>query len=602
MERPAVRDEMDPVLLELHMAALPTFENAFPALNPVDILRCYIADQLSRISGVAHELVYSALAWTYTLDKGDLILALLRLQVKGAVSAQKAAEWCNAFPSNPLCKQPEPLGISMRFDFNPLILPRLMLPCMYSRGPEYGRNPYIGLRQMQNPGSAKKRVIVEFSSPNIAKEFQVGHLRSTIVGAFLSNLYESVGWEVVRMNYLGDWGRQYGLLAVGWQRYGNEEAFQHDPIAHLFDVYVKINSDFKPEDDAYKAASKRGEDTSALESQGLLGAAKEHFKRMEAGDEEVLSLWRRFRSVSIEKYKTTYARLNIEFADYSGESMVRRESMAEAEKVLRERGISEINDGATIINFGKHWPKKLDVAIIRNRNGTSNYLLRDIGAAIQRWREYKMDKMIYVVMDEQGTHVARLFKILELMGEPYSELSAMCQHVTFGKIKGMSTRKGTVRFLGDVLGDVGSAMHDVMRKNETKYAQVPDPDRVADTLGISSIMVQDMSGKRYVPCSQIPPSCAPSERNLQEAVPYLHSSDRSRHETHGSPPWQRPTHGHQDKRLPLPARPHDLLRRRHRTLPPIHARPPVLHRPQNQPPPRRPRHSGLLPAERAARR
>jgi len=214
-------------------------------------------------------------------------------------------------------------------------------------------------------------VVVEFSCPNIAKNFHAGHLRSTIIGGFLSNLFEGAGWDVVRMNYLGDWGRQYGLLAIGWRRYGNEEA---------------------------------------------------------------LELWRRFRSISIEKYKATYARLNIFFTNYSGESQVRKESMELAETILREKGISEIDQGATIVDFRKHGAPKLEVAIIRNRSDTSNYLLRDIGAAIQRQQSYNMDKLIYVVMNEQESHLQRLFKILELMGGSYAKLACKMQHITFGKV------------------------------------------------------------------------------------------------------------------------------------------------------------------------
>jgi len=264
----------------------------------------------------------------------------------------------------------------------------------------------------------------------------------------------------------------------------------------LFDVYVKISADFQPEEDEFKAAGKRGEDTTALENQGLLGEVKTYFKRMEDGDKEALELWRTFRSISIEKYKTTYARLNIHFTDYSGESTVKKETMEMAERILIEKGIAVQDKGATLIDFKKHGAKSLDVALIRNRNGTSNYLLRDIGAAIQRMHTYNMDKMIYVVMAEQEMHLQRLFKILELMGGEYAALSKKMLHVSFGKVQGMSTRRGTVKFLDDILNDVGESMHDVMRRNEDKYRQVQDADQVADILGISAVMVQDMSGKR----------------------------------------------------------------------------------------------------------
>ncbi|KAI9690685.1 MAG: hypothetical protein M1820_009919 [Bogoriella megaspora] len=472
------------------------YQDAFPTRNPTDALRIAVADELSAVSGVDKKLIYPGLAWTNTLDKGDLLLAVPRLRVKGASPADLASKWASEFPAQPLIKPPESDGINIRFFANPQVFIPLVLKQVLTLREQYGLNPKEGLRDSGDPSKGKKRVIVEFSSPNIAKEFHVGHLRSTIIGGFLSHLLAGEGYEVVRMNYLGDWGRQYGLLAIGWRRYGNEDAFQQDPIKHLFDIYVKISADFKPEDDAYKAAKKRGEDTSVLESQGLLGEAKAYFKSMEDGDKDAINLWRRFRDLSIEKYKQSYARLNVSFTDYSGESQVRQESMELAESILKEKGVCEIDEGATIIDFRKHGAPKLEVAIIRNRNGTSNYLLRDIGAAIQRLDTYNPDKMIYVVMSEQAVHLLRLFKILDLMGGRYAELSKKMQHITYGKVMGMSTRKGTVKFLTDILNDVGESMHEVMRNNEAKYSQVEEPEKVADILGISSIVVQDFSGKR----------------------------------------------------------------------------------------------------------
>lgn len=481
---------------EVRFSSLTQYEGSHPLTNPYDCFRSHIATELARTSGIDPESVYSALSRTSTLDHGDLVLPVPKLGVTVAKPKDKATEWCKSIPADDLIRQPVAVGISLRFDYNPDFLVPFVMRRIFKLGADFGKTQEPGLKAAGKPELGKKQAIIEFSSPNIAKEFHVGHLRSTIIGAFVANLYEAVGWNVIRINYMGDWGRQYGLLAVGWQRYGSEQKFVEDPIAHLFEVYVKISADFKPEDDDYKAAAKRGEDTSARENSGLLGEAKSHFKRMEAGDEEALALWNRFRSISIEKYKTTYARLNIEFAVYSGESKVKQETMNEAERILRDRGISETNHGATIIDFKRFDAKKLDVAIIRNRNGTSNYLLRDIGSAMQRWRDFDVDSVTYVIMDEQNIHVQRLFKIMELMGEPYSGWAKHMQHITFGKIKGMSTRKGTVSFLGDVLNDVGEAMHTTMRSNEAKYTQVENPDKVADTLGISSIMIQDMRGKR----------------------------------------------------------------------------------------------------------
>jgi arginyl-tRNA synthetase len=354
------------------------------SLNPLDYFRATIADTLSKPIGIDKHLIFAAIAFTTTLDKGDLVIAVPRLnRTKGVAPAELAKEWCAKYPENDLLKVTAH-DINLRFDFTPLALTSYVLPSILSLGKSYGLNPQVGLKDPSNPAAGKKKVIVEFSSPNIAKKFHAGHLRSTIIGSFLSRLYSTNGYEVIKLNYLGDWGRQYGLLAIAFQKYGNEEAFQKDPIAFLFEIYVKISADFKPEEEAYEAAKKNKEDTTALENSGILGEAKRYFKRMEDGDPEAIALWSRFRELSINQYKKTYARLNVDFTYYSGESTVKQETMVEAENILKEKGIAEESDGALIIDFKKHAAKKLDVAILRNRNGTSNYLMRDVGSAMRR--------------------------------------------------------------------------------------------------------------------------------------------------------------------------------------------------------------------------
>ncbi|MCJ1363068.1 hypothetical protein MMC16_002174 [Acarospora aff. strigata] len=475
-------------------STLPQYTQSNPLLNPIDVYRSYLTEILVGVTGVNAETVFPTLQWARTLDRGDLVLAVPQLQARGAKPAAAAAEWAQKFKPNALFSTPEAESIFIRFYFSPQLLPCVVLPCIFHLASDYGLNRSQGFSDPGNPSSGRKKVVIEFSSPNIAKEFHAGHLRSTIIGGFLSNLFEGAGWDVTRMNYLGDWGRQYGVLAVAWNMFGSEQTFEANPIGHLFDIYVRISALIKPEEDVIKAAKKEGQDTTELESTGLLGQAKTYFKRMEDGDEEVLSLWRRFRVLSIEKYKTTYARLNIFFNDYSGESQVKPESMAKAEAILERDEISEIDKGATIIDFKKHGAPKLGVAIIRNRNGTTNYLLRDVGAAVERWDRYQFDKMIYVVMSEQDIHLQRLFKILDLIG--YGNVRSRMEHVNFGKVQGMSTRRGNVKFLNDILEDCGTAMHEVMRRNEAKYNLVDNPEEIADTLGISAVMVQDMSGKR----------------------------------------------------------------------------------------------------------
>jgi arginyl-tRNA synthetase len=194
-------------------------------------------------------------------------------------------------------------------------------------------------------------------------------------------------------------------------------------IAHLYDIYVKISALFKPEEDACKTARENGEDSTILETSGLLGEVKDYFKAMEEGDKEKLALWERFRTMSIERHKLSFARLKIVFDDYSGESQVKTSSMSDAEAILKDIGVAETGDGAPFVDFGKHDAAKLDKSILRNSNGTTNYLLRDVGAAIERAEKSSFDRMIYGVISQQDVHLARLFKLLGLMGGKYQEIS-----------------------------------------------------------------------------------------------------------------------------------------------------------------------------------
>lgn len=389
----------------------------------------------------------------------------------------------------------------MSFYFKPAPLTKAVIPLIRSLGTDYGKNPANGLRDPKN-SKDRKRIIVEFSSPNIAKPFHAGHLRSTIIGGFISNLYEGAGWDVTRINYLGDWGKQYGMLALGFERYGDEELLTKDPINHLFNIYVKINQEIKAEDDKIKELKAEGKEAEAAElaSNSSDEQARQYFKKMTEGDEAALAQWRRFRDLSITRYKETYARLNIHFNSYSGESQVSEASMEAAAKKMEEMGISTESDGAKIVDFASLIPgkegKRLERPIIRKKDGTALYLTRDISELLGRHEKYQFDQMIYVVASQQDLHLKQLFKIVELMG--YKDIAAKCQHINFGMVLGMSTRKGTVKFLDDILRDVADKMHEVMKKNEDKYSQVENPTAVADVLGISSVMIQDMTGKRYV--------------------------------------------------------------------------------------------------------
>ncbi|KAG0647509.1 Arginyl-tRNA synthetase [Hyphodiscus hymeniophilus] len=496
----ATHDLLATKLKSLSVATLPKYPNCHPEVNPVDVYRAHLTEILTEVTGVDAAIIYPALQWTQTLEKGDLVLPVPALRVKGKKPPELAAEWVEKFPESPLVHKPTVNGTFLQFFFKVDKLAEILIPSILTRKQAFGRNKFLGLQDPEDPSKGNKRILIEFSSPNIAKPFHAGHLRSTIIGGFLSNLYEGAGWDVKRINYLGDWGKQYGLLALGFEKYGDEESLVSDPINHLFVVYVKISADQAAEKEKIKSLEAEGKTAEAqkLKDDGLDEQARRYFKAMTENDDKAIAQWSRFRGLSIKRYKETYARLNIHFDDYSGESQVKQEKMDFAAQKMADMGVSEESEGAVIVDFSKHVPgkagKSLERPIIKKKDGTALYLTRDISEMMQRQDKYSFDQMIYVVASQQDLHLRQLFKIIELMG--YKELAAKCQHVNFGLVLGMSTRKGTVKFLDDILKDVGEKMHEVMQKNETKYKQVEDPLATADILGISAVMVQDMSGKR----------------------------------------------------------------------------------------------------------
>lgn len=369
-------------------------------------------------------------------------------------------------------------------------MPRVVLPFIADRKALYGNDESLGRRDPKNPDSERQKIIVEFSSPNIASEFDGRHLRSTINGASIANLHERMGWEVVRLNYLGDWGKNVALLAVGWDKFGSEEEFSKNPIRHLLDVYNRIEKAFMPEVEASHAAKNENKNTAEIESRGIYAERDAFFKRMEEGEASAIALWKRFRDVYVDDYAKAYSRLGIEFDEYAGESQVTSESIAEAEAVLKEKGVLEESEGSWIIDFKKQGAKGLGTAVVRNRTGTTTYLLRDIATVLDRNKKYGFDKMIYVVASEQESHFRRVSKALVLMGR--EDLAERLQHVGFGKVNGLSDQLGNVHLFGDILDQCTNVVREAMMAEQGGAA----PLAAAEEFGITSLIAQDMHTKR----------------------------------------------------------------------------------------------------------
>ncbi|KAF9919399.1 hypothetical protein BX616_000010 [Lobosporangium transversale] len=438
---------------------IPSIEGSDPETDPLDAFKNVLAAQLSKLIDLDIKVLYEALEAPRASENGHIALSVPRLRLKGNPSAI-ASDIVEKFQLNDYVLLAKADGPFVNFFLNHIKLAQALFKKIYNTKENWGNN---------NLGQQKK-VIVEFSSPNIAKPFHAGHLRSTIIGSFVRNILKANGYDTISMNYLGDWGKQYGLLAVGFERYGSEEKLLEDPIKHLFDVYVKINQDAK-------------------ENNAVHDEARAYFKKMEDGDEAALKIWSRFRDLSIAKYKDIYARLNIAFDVYSGESQV-TDGMNRALKMLHEKNLLTESDGALIIDLTKY---KLGICVVQKKDGTTLYITRDIGAAIERYEKYGFEHMYYIVASQQDLHLKQLFKILELLE---FEWANKVTHINFGMVGGMSTRKGTVVFLEDILEETRDTMHEVMKKNEHKYAQIEDPLAVADNIGISAIMTQDASARR----------------------------------------------------------------------------------------------------------
>ncbi|KAH8901053.1 arginyl-tRNA synthetase [Thozetella sp. PMI_491] len=494
-------DELPGLLGNLGLEdGVPEFPQADVTQSPLDIFHSYLADAVQKLTGCEPEVAYQSIQWSTDVSNGDLVVVIPKLRLKDVNPSEYAFDLVQKFPPSPLFLLPVPDGIHLRVFFSSQALPRLLLPYIYERGPGYGTKTASSA-----PDPKGKKLVVEFSSPNIGTEFNGSHLRSTIVGSYIASTYEKLGWEVTRLNYLGDWGKQIGLLAAGWTRFGSDELFTEDPLRHLLDVYEKIEELFKPEVEASRKARDEGKDTAEIESRDLYAERDAFFKRMEDGDAEALALWKKFREVSIEHYKKLYAALDVTFNEYSGESQVSPAIITEVEELLKEKGVSEESDGSWVVDFKKYGHKGLGTAIMRGRTGSTTYLLRDVASLIERDRKYGFDKMIYVAAMEQDSHFQRIFTTLELMG--LTDLRAKVQHIAFAKVLGLSRTAGTPTggrgiLLGDIIDQCHNAMREAIKEQDPESFEVmvqSNPTAI-DKMGIFALLVQELAVKRMTTC------------------------------------------------------------------------------------------------------
>lgn len=316
-----------------------------------------------------------------------------------------------------------------------------------------------------------KKVIVEFSSPNIAKPFHIGHIRSTVIGNSIYKIHEFLGYDTVTINHLGDYGTQFGKLIVAYKNWGNEKEVEANPIPSLLKLYIKFHEE--------------AEKDQTLEDEGRMW-----FKKLEDGDKEATKLWQWFRDVSLKEFGRVYNMLGISFDSYAGESFY-SDKMPRVLKTMEEKKMLKDSKGADIVDLEAHG---LPPALIRKSDGSTLYITRDITAAIYRKEHYDFYKNIYVVASQQNLHFQQWIKIVELMG---NEWANDCIHVPFGLVSleegTMSTRKGRVVFLEDVLTKAIETTKEIIKQKNTDLHNV---DEVAQQVGIGAVVFQELSNNR----------------------------------------------------------------------------------------------------------
>jgi arginyl-tRNA synthetase len=372
-----------------------------------------------------------------------------------------AKEIAEAIASEPLLAGAQSVNAYVNMFIDGKTFAELTLSDVAAQGDDFGRS---------QAGDGRP-VIVEFSSPNIAKPFHIGHIRTTVIGNAIYKIYDFLGYKTIRINHLGDYGTQFGKMIVAYRHWGNKEDVTASPISTLLSYYVKFHEE--------------------VEKDPTLDAeAREVFSRLEHGAEEETQLWLWFREESLKEFKRVYEMLDIEFDSYAGESFY-SDKMPAVLDDMRGKGILKESQGAEIVDLE---PYGMPPALITKSDGSSLYITRDIAAAIYRKKTYDFYRNIYVVGAQQNLHFQQWFKILDLMGyDWYSQ----CAHINFGTVSlaegTLSTRKGRVVFLEDVLNKAVEQTRQVIKE---KNVNTDNIEETAKMVGIGAVIFQELSNGR----------------------------------------------------------------------------------------------------------
>ena len=357
----------------------------------------------------------------------------------------------------------EIIGGYLNIYINKITLAKNLLEEVYKRKEQYGSS---------NIGNGA-HVVIDYSAPNIAKPFHIGHLRSTVIGGSLYKIYNFLGYKSVGINYLGDWGLQFGKVMAGYDMWKEEYDFTENEIQSILKIYIRFNQEEK-------------------EKPELTEKAREYFKRLEDGNEKETKMWQWIRKISLENYQKTYDLLNSKFDSYNGEAYY-NDKMQPVVEELEEKGLLVESEGARVVPLDQY---DMPPCIIITSAGTTIYATRDLASLKDRIEKYDFAKAIYVVGNEQRLHFKQVFKVLELMG--YEKYAERCEHVPFGLVvdkegEKIGSRKGNSVFLEDILKE---AIQKVEKIIDEKNPNLEDKAEVARKVGVGAIIFNDLANSR----------------------------------------------------------------------------------------------------------
>lgn len=425
--------------------------------------KAQIAANIANITGIAEDEVYRLTEIPPQLDMGDyafpcFVLAKTMHKAPQAISSELASN-PDVLKGMEEAVEAVAVGPYLNFKVRREVLAKEIANEILSSGDGFGRSK-VG---------EGKNVIVEFSSPNIAKPFHVGHAFTTLLGNSISRIYSYLGYNVIRMNHLGDYGTQFGKLITAYRLWGDEEALNKAPIDELLRIYVKFHEEAEKDPD-------------------LETSARENFRKLEEGSPEEVALWQRFRDLSLEVFNKLYERMDISFDNYNGESFYSDKIPAVVD-LLKAKNLLTESEGAQVVMLDD---LKLPPCIILKSDGTTIYASRDLASAIYRHDTYNFDKNIYVVGIPQSLHFRQVFAVLKKAGFDWAD---NCVHVGFGLVKfkdntAFSTRKGNIVLLDDLLNTtVAKTREVIVENNKSRGGDLTEEeiDYIAEKVGLGAV-------------------------------------------------------------------------------------------------------------------